>query len=45
MDTYINKIDLPNITSLINRGALGKCLRTGIVFDLSIGKATYNERK
>ena len=35
MDTYINKIDLPNITSLI----------TGVVFDLSIGKVTYNERK
>ncbi len=45
METYINNIDLPNITSLITGGALRKCLRTGVVFDLSIGKATYNERK
>ena len=45
MGTYINKIDLPKITSLITGGALGKCLLTGVVFDLSIGKATYNERK
>jgi len=45
MDTYINKIDLYNITSLITGGALGKFLRTGVVFDLGSGKATYNERK
>ena len=45
MNTYINKIDLPNITSLVTGGALGKCFFTGVVFDLSIGKATYNERK
>jgi len=45
MDTYINKIDLDNITSLITGGALGKFLRTVAVFDLSIGKATYYERK
>ncbi len=41
MDTYINKIDLHNITSLITERVLGKFLRTGAVFDLSIGRATY----
>ena len=45
MDTYIKKIDLDNITSLITGGVLGKFLRTGVVFDLSTGRATYYERK
>ena len=41
----MNQIDLNNKTAVITGGALGKCLLTGVVFDLSIGKATYNERK
>ena len=45
MNTYINKIDLPNITSLITGGVIEQFLRTGVVFDLGSGKATYNERK
>ena len=45
MDTYIKKIHLHNITSLITGGVIGKFLRTGVVFDLGSGKATYNERK
>ena len=45
MDTYINKIHLHNITSIITGGVIGKFLRTGVVFDLGSGKATYNERK
>ena len=34
-----------NITSLITVGVIGKFLRTGVVFNLGSGKATYNERK
>ena len=45
MDTYINKIHLHNITYLITGGVIGKFLRTGVVFNLVSGKATYNERK
>ena len=45
MDTYINNIDLHNITSLMTGGVIGKFLRTGVVLDLGSGKATYNERK
>ena len=45
MDTYINKLHLHNITSLITVGVIGKFLRTGVVFDLSTGRATYYERK
>ena len=45
MDTYINKIEIDNITSLITGGALGKLLRTRVVFDLTICRATYYERK
>ena len=45
MDTNINKIHLNNIISLITGGVIGKFLRTGVVFDLGSGKATYNERK
>ena len=45
MDTYINKIHLHNITSLITGGVIGKFLRTGVVFNLGSGKATFYERK
>ena len=38
-------LSLHNITSLITGGVIGKFLRTGVVFNLGSGKATYNERK
>ena len=45
MDTYINKIDQNNITSLIIGGVIEQLLHTGVVFDLGSGKATFYERK
>ena len=41
MDTYINKIDLHDKTSLITEGALRKFLLTEAVFDLNSGRANY----